>query len=730
VAAFAPLAADDPRQVGRYRIVARLGHGGMGRVYLGRSPGGRAVAVKVVRPELAEDPAFRRRFDREVRAARRVTGFFTAAVVDADPDGDPPWLATAYVPGLSLAEAVAEHGPWPVRSVRALGAGLAEALEAIHRAEVVHRDLKPSNVLLAADGPRVIDFGISLAAEATTTALTQTGAVIGTPGYMSPEQLVGTEVGPPSDVFSLGAVLAFAATGTGPFGSTSSPHALNYRVVHEPPDLSSLPPELEIVARCLAKDPAARPGLPEVVDELGRAPGEPGTGVFSTEADWLPEPVAGIIRAEAGARPLPEPLREPAPPPGAESPPAPWPPSAATFTPAAPEPPARRSRRLTALATAVVVGLGAAFALGIWLGGGDEEPATASGGGAGSEGPDGGGTNSGGADGGADGGNGEEPELLIPAELWSFPANVCSAPAAADGTVYVGGYDNTLYALDAATGEEIWTYTTDGPVCAAPTVTDGTVYFASDDGRAYAVDAESGEELWWYETHDWMRSSPAVADGVAYFGGDDGDFRAVDALTGDELWTYGPNDWVRSSPAVADGLVYFGSNDDYFNVLNVEDGSFAWSYTTGGDVVSSPAIADGVVYFGSDDGTVYAMDAATGEEIWTFATPDWIQSSPVVADGVVYIGCDDGNVYALSAGTGEELWRFTTGDWVRSDLAVGDGVVWAGSDDGNVYALDAETGALLARAESEDYVRSLTVDEDGTAYFGPDSGDLRAVTLP
>ncbi|WP_240450491.1 serine/threonine-protein kinase [Streptomyces sp. 11-1-2] len=181
---FAPLEAGDPERVGRYRIVARLGRGGMGRVYLGRSPGGRAVAVKVVRPELAEDPDFRRRFDREVKAARRVTGFFTAAVVDAEPEAMPPWLATEYVPGMSLDAAVDAHGAWPEPSALALGAALAEALEAVHGADVVHRDLKPSNVLLAANGPRLIDFGISLAAEATK--LTETGATIGTPGFMSP----------------------------------------------------------------------------------------------------------------------------------------------------------------------------------------------------------------------------------------------------------------------------------------------------------------------------------------------------------------------------------------------------------------------------------------------------------------------------------------------------------------------------------------------------------------
>lgn len=235
VGVFEALEPQDPLRVGRYRIVARLGAGGMGQVYLARSPGGRPVAVKVVRPELARDGEFRRRFAREVTAARRVNGAFTAGVVDADPDGSPAWLATVYVPGLSLGKAISVHGPWPAQPVLALGAGLAEALEAIHEAGVVHRDLKPSNVLLATDGPRVIDFGISLASEAS--ALTSTGMTIGTPGFMSPEQLTGQPVGPASDIFALGAVLAYTATGVGPFG-TGTPHALHFRAVYEQPNLA------------------------------------------------------------------------------------------------------------------------------------------------------------------------------------------------------------------------------------------------------------------------------------------------------------------------------------------------------------------------------------------------------------------------------------------------------------------------------------------------------------
>jgi eukaryotic-like serine/threonine-protein kinase len=290
-----PLEAGDPQQAGKYLLLGVLGSGGMGRVFLGRSPGGRLVAVKLIRVELAGDPDFRARFAREVATARTVSGIFTVPVVDANLEGPQPWLVTAYVDGPSLAEAVGGHGPLPAGSVLSLAAGLAEGLGVIHGAGVVHRDLKPSNVLLASDGPRIIDFGISRAMDAA--GATRTGWVAGSPGFMSPEQAEGSEAGPASDIFSLGAVLAFAATGKEPFG-TGAATALLYRVVHSLPDTSGLPAEIRpLIERCLTKDPRQRPTTDQILTEL--TTGHPA-------ADGQAWPAASPVQDTPG-QPVPEP---------------------------------------------------------------------------------------------------------------------------------------------------------------------------------------------------------------------------------------------------------------------------------------------------------------------------------------------------------------------------------------------------------------------------------------
>jgi hypothetical protein len=302
-----PLTIDDPSRVGRYRVHARLGAGGMGTVYLAFTPGGRPVALKMIRPELADNADFRNRFRQEVEIARRVHGLYTAQVLDADPDASPPWLVTAFVPGPSLQEAVSTHGPLPVDTVLVLMAGVAEALQLIHASGVVHRDLKPSNVVLAPDGPRVIDFGIARAVDAST--VTSTGLRIGSPNYMAPEQVADSPVGPAADVFALGSVAAYAALGRPPFGE-GGPLPVMYRVLHQPADLSGCPSPLRsIIERCLVKQATDRPSPAEVIDWC-RAVTAGRTGQIAQP--WLPPAVAGALADRPLATPVPAPATVPA----------------------------------------------------------------------------------------------------------------------------------------------------------------------------------------------------------------------------------------------------------------------------------------------------------------------------------------------------------------------------------------------------------------------------------
>ncbi len=301
-----PLSANDPRMIGEFRLHSRLGAGGMGQVYLGFSPAGRAVAIKVIHPQFAADPEFLRRFSHEVTAARAVGGMYTAPVVDSSVTDSSPWLATAYVPGPPLSAIVAKHGALPEAAVWRLAAGLAEALRAVHVAGLIHRDLKPANVLLADDGPHVIDFGISRPVNGTQ--LTSAGMVIGTPGYMSPEQAKTGPAGPASDIFSLGCVLAYAATGNAPFGG-DNPASVLFRIVSTEPDMTAVPPRLRpVLEACLKKEPSQRPEparLIAMINALG--PETPATlGSF-----WPPE-VARVIAADQAGQ-TPSGLTPPAP---------------------------------------------------------------------------------------------------------------------------------------------------------------------------------------------------------------------------------------------------------------------------------------------------------------------------------------------------------------------------------------------------------------------------------
>lgn len=370
-----PLSPRDPRTVGEFRLRARLGSGGMGRVYLGYSPAGRAVAIKVVREELADDPQFRRRFAREVESAKSVSGVYTAPVVAAGLDDDPPWFATAFVPGPSLADVVSKHGPLSEQSVWRLAAGLTEAIRAVHDAGLVHRDIKPANVLLAADGPHLIDFGISRAMDGTS--LTATGIVVGTPGYMSPEQAEGDPSGRPSDVFSLGALLAYAATGRAPFGGGSAAAVL-YRVVRGQADLEGVPERLRgFISSCLMTQASKRPELKALAASI---PLTADVGGGAALTSYWPSDIGEIIRtsqpelpASDGTKampgagrtdPAPAPARpSPVPPPPAR-PPSPYPAAPGNRSAAVPGyPPAGYPARPSWQGAATLMRIGAMLSL-------------------------------------------------------------------------------------------------------------------------------------------------------------------------------------------------------------------------------------------------------------------------------------------------------------------------------------------------------------------------------
>ncbi|WP_125778230.1 protein kinase domain-containing protein [Antribacter gilvus] len=364
----APLVPGDPAELGGYELLGRLGSGGMGTVYLARMRSGRLLAVKAVLAEHARTPDFRTRFRREIEAAARVRSPFTAALVDADPDAPRPWMATEHVPGPTLAQAVTDRGPLPSTAVRSLVAGVAEALVAIHRAGLVHRDLKPSNVILAPDGPRVIDLGVARTLDAT--GLTTTGLQIGTPHFMAPEQARGVGVTPAADVWALGLLAYVAATGLRPFGD-GTPSAILYRVVHEQPDLGACPDWLRpLVAACLAKDPAARPSPAAVASAVGQPGSLPLGAVAAPAAPFARVTAPGADDDRTSLRaPLPVPLHTPVPDPFTSmatathlAAPVTLPDGSARGGHGAPPPRKPRRALLVGIAAVLVAGLGTAAA--------------------------------------------------------------------------------------------------------------------------------------------------------------------------------------------------------------------------------------------------------------------------------------------------------------------------------------------------------------------------------
>ncbi|WP_280257905.1 serine/threonine-protein kinase [Nocardia wallacei] len=625
-----PLDSGDPREIGPYRLLARLGSGGMGDVFLGRSPGGRRVAIKAVHPHLAADAEFVERFEREVAAARAVGGFCTAAVVDADPGAERPWLATEYIPAPSLKQVVTQHGPLPTAAVEVLAAGIAEALAAIHAAGVVHRDLTPANVLVSENGARVIDFGIARAL-AHARSLTATGAVIGSPGYMSPEHIADEEVGPPGDLFSLGAVLVFAATGEGPFGTANMAVSM-YRSLHEAPRLSGIPEGAlrQVIIACLAKEPAQRPSTERILTTLGRVPGQP-----VAAAEWLPPE---LTRDEVRVR-----------------------------TPL--------SRRAVLRVGAGSAGVGL-LALGAgWVAARSATLGSTPGSAVPTPGPPGG-------------------TLLWKADVGVIDDDELSPPALAGGRLFAGSIDGSVYAVDAVTGKVLWKAPVGGEIRNSPVVHREFV-FACTYRVLAAFDTSMGERRWTADAYGHLLGAGGEGGDppiVVVAGRSERGIVALDASSGRRLWSAldGVDTLLVRSVGIRSGIVTVAARSTLY-ALSAVTGYQLWR--TEIDSMKRAEIAGAaVVALGSYRRGVVAFSLDTGRQLWSF-DHHTDSTHVVVAGETLYLSGESDRLYALAADTGEIRWMTRTGSGgapvaVRQDTLY---AVW----DNAVHAHSAATGERL-----------------------------------
>nr|WP_241266754.1 serine/threonine-protein kinase [Streptomyces scabichelini] len=768
----------DPRRIGPFEVLGRLGAGGMGLVYLARSASGRRVAIKTVRTELAEDQLFRVRFTREVEAARAVSGFYTAAVVDADPRAAVPWLATAYVPAPSLEEIVTECGPLPAQAVRWLAAGVAEALQSIHGAGLVHRDLKPSNVLVVEDGPRVIDFGI--ASGVSNTRLTMTNVAVGTPAYMSPEQAKDSRsVTGASDVFSLGSMLVFAATGHAPFHG-ANPVETVFMLLREGPDLEGLPEELRpLIESCMNMEVALRPNPADLQAQLAPHLFGSGSDDSGTASAWLPERAVSLIEVRRGGRPAPS--TKPSsgrsgggrgapgahgapgapgapgvpPPPPNEPPPVPVgagtgrhggaPDNGPVHLAGAPVPIGPGPRVADARAAAVKAPPPEAGLAASW-----SRPRP--------------------------GVNGADPAVTAPPAApepdsgsswrpWRFRMSndVWGTPAVAGDLVYVTSFE--VHALDVATGRRRFK-TRD--VAWSMAVSDGRIH-ASDGPTLFALDAREGGDLWRLPTDAWVYSlqadrgtvvtgtrgggvqaweasggqklweitgaqadfespeaGPVVHDGTVYVW-KDARLRALEARTGEERWSYPIGDAascggvpVRLTPA-DDGYVYVSAGTRVL-AIDITGGHVRWHFEAPAVFLSpptfapGPAVTGGGIYLADYLGTVYALDATDGRDRWRIATESRASIEPVLVEaGHVHVGSGKG-LYTLDAVTGTPKWRFQAGGDIVGAPAVADERIHFGSTDHLLYTLKADDGRLRWKLATGGEITGAPVVKDGVVY--------------
>ncbi|MFF1413877.1 protein kinase [Streptomyces sp. NPDC058289] len=687
-----------PEYAGQYRLESVLGSGGMGIVHLATSESGLKLAVKIVHPQHAVDPEFRARFRQEVAAARRVSGAFTAPVVDADPDAERPWMATLFIDSPTLSERVRDHLLEP-RELTRLAAGLAEALRDIHRAGVVHRDLKPSNVLMAPDGVRVIDFGISRPADSDLR--TETGKLIGTPPFMAPEQFQRPrEVGTAADVFALGAVLVYAATGRGPFDSDSH-YLVAYQVVHSEPDLTGLPERLvPLVAQCLAKDPSERPSADALIVAL-RAVAYPTD--LDTQA-FIPRPRQPVPDEEATHR------RE----------------RIATPAPSAPG-----RRRRTRVAVAAVVGLllaGGAAGGRLWSAPGDEPPKRAA-----------------------------APAVPAPQRVlpWSVPlgayASACSWQASA---LYCSGPESAAMRLSPGDGSTVWSVRAavpdSRPAADGAPLRGGGLVLAVAPGSGSellrALDPATGAER-------WKRTLPSgalalSAGGHVLITAVDGAVTALDSATGTPRWTkkigrVGSVWWSGREESGEPAALYVSTPDEngratQLSAVDPASGAPRWQIRSAGLLRPVGTASGGMYLLDSDVRT--RTDAVVRVDLTThavrrvrLASPLYEAQATVGPDGVVYAFGATGALAAI--GTAKEEWRLETGVARASRPVSADGKVYLSASDGRLLAVDAAAGKLLGQTKPrigsgrDTFAASLPapVVGDGRVYASAPDGTVFAV---
>ncbi|MET8285920.1 serine/threonine-protein kinase [Streptomyces sp. NPDC051639] len=683
--------AELPEYAGQYRLDERLGSGGMGVVHLARSGSGLRLAVKVVHAEYAKDPEFRGRFRQEVAAARRVSGAFTAPVVDADPEAGRPWMATLFIPGPTLAEQVKRNGPLSASQLRRFMAGLAEALRDIHRVGVVHRDLKPSNVLLAEDGPKVIDFGISRPSDSELH--TETGKLIGTPPFMAPEQFRRPrEVGPAADIFALGSVMVHAATGRGPFDS-DSPYVVAYQVVHDEPDLTDVPANLApLITRCLAKEPEDRPTPDELMRELRSV-----AASYDTQA---------FIPAQRTVQPATTPDAvddEPAPP--------------------APTPGRWALKRAAVAVGALVFVSGGTLATTQFLGHDDSTGAQPN-----------------------------HQRRSAPAAFSGWSTKPAGRTTGTPECSYGGGklfcaQPGLTSALDPVDGKVLWRHTSPekSPPDGAPVMSGGLVHVVTHAGQLLeALDPVSGTVRWTMDLSTY--------GGLQHVGGmvlltrADGTVTGVDGATGGKRWSRGlPEQTEPNITSFAgDGLAYATSTTDHGTRTRVtaverETGHVRWSTRLNG-TLDPVGTRRGAVLFASVNNSTetdalvrYDPGSRTSHRVTIGMSLPQAQTS--VRAGTVYLMSTLGGLMAIDMDTGVQRWRLETSVSRGSTPAVDAKHVYLTTPDGRLLAVDAARGKLIGQTRTRNgaepdrvaAVLPLPLIADGRVYASAPDGTVFAV---